>query len=252
MIRTWFSTNKVLYNIFLLSGNALRLIINTMVSDREIALLSNQLVCFFIAIIVKGFQGPSVFLDSWALVFETGFCGSPSLLDMYKMQAIGICRSQSVQSTQLTEIYSQLALCGTSCFPIMLCARGVLTTVYNFCKTKTTQIVAMVFEGFIFYQTFNFNLIKKERERQCLPLRLSLLCLLWNSLQLSGEPQRSAQAHKKTHIKRARELLYFVWFVQSQVTFKIINYTGMCFTGWQQLCEGTKGLRQKDGLRQKF
>ena len=108
--------------------------------------------------------------------------------------AIGISRSQSVQSTQLTEIYSQLALCGTSCFPIMLCARGVLTTVYNFCKTKTTQIVAMVFEGFIplFYQTFNFNLIKKERERQCLPLRLSLLCLLWNSLQLSGEPKRSA------------------------------------------------------------
>ena len=75
-----------------------------MISDREIALLSNQLV-FFIAIIVKGFQGPSVFLDSWALVFETGFSGSPSLLDMYKMQAIGICRSQSVQSTQLTEIY---------------------------------------------------------------------------------------------------------------------------------------------------
>ena len=164
-----------------------------MISDREIALLSNQLV-FFIAIIVKGFQGPSVFLDSWALVFETGFSGSPSLLDMYKMQAIGICRSQSVQSTQLTKIYSQLALCGTSCFPICWCARGALTTVYNFCKTKTTQIVAMVFEGFIplFYQTFNFNLIKKERERQCLPLRLSLLCLLWNSLQLSGEPQRSA------------------------------------------------------------
>ena len=127
-------------------------------------------------------------------MFETGFSGSPFLLDMYKMQAIGICRSQSVQSTQLTEIYSQLALCGTSCFPIMLCARGVLTTVYNFCKTKTTQIVAMVFEGFIplFYQTFNFNLIKKERERQCLPLRLSLLCLLWNSLQLSCEPKRSA------------------------------------------------------------
>ena len=49
-----------------------------MISDREIALLSNQLV-FFIAIIVKGFQGPSVFLDS--LVFETGFSGSPSLLD---------------------------------------------------------------------------------------------------------------------------------------------------------------------------
>ena len=138
--------------------------------------------------------------------------------------------------------------------PDLLCARGALTTVYNFCKTKTTQIVAMVFEGFIplFYQTFNFNLIKKERERQCLPLRLSLLCLLWNSLQLSGEPQRSAQAHKKTHIKRARELLYFVCFVQSKVTFKIINYSGMCFTGWQQLREGTKGLRQKDGLRQKF
>ena len=53
--------------------------------------------------------------------------------------------------------------------PDLLSARGALTTVYNFCKTKTSQIVAMVFEGFIplFYQTFNFNLIKKERERQC-------------------------------------------------------------------------------------
>ena len=143
MIRTWFSTNTVLYNIFLLSGNALRLIINTedqwSVTERLPYWAIN--LCFFIAIIVKGFQGPSVFLDSWALVFETGFSGSPFLLDMYKMQAIGICRSQSVQSTQLTEIYSQLALCGTSCFPICYVHVELLPQFTIFVKPKLHKLL---------------------------------------------------------------------------------------------------------------
>ena len=71
MIRqTWFSTNTVhcsavpylsfIWECIEIDNQYGR----PMISDREIALLSNQLVCFFIAIIVKGFQGPSVFLDS--------------------------------------------------------------------------------------------------------------------------------------------------------------------------------------------
>ena len=61
----------------------------------------------------------------------------------------------------------------------------------------------MVHEGLIllFHQTFNFISIK-EMERQCLSLRLSLLCLLRNSFQLSVNNRGQ---HKFTKKKTEKE-----------------------------------------------
>ena len=47
MIRTWFSTNTVMYQIFLLCIEIDNQYGRPMISDREIALLSNQLVFFY-------------------------------------------------------------------------------------------------------------------------------------------------------------------------------------------------------------
>ena len=165
-----------------------------MISDREIALLSNQIVCFFYCNHCKGLSGSISFPGQLSFsvrnrVLRESFFTRYVQNASYWHLSLSVCTINPTYRNLFTTSSLWHFL-----LPDLLCARGALTTVYNFCKTKTSQIVAMVFEGFIplFYQTFNFNLIKKERERQCLPLRLSLLCLLWNSLQLSGEPKRSA------------------------------------------------------------
>ena len=119
MIRTWFNTNTVLCHNFVLSWNALRLIVNTedQWSDTERLPYGAINLCFFYCNRCKGLSGSITFPGQLSFSVLNRVLRE-SFFTRYKMQAIGICHSQSVQSTQLTEIYSQLALCGTSCFPI--------------------------------------------------------------------------------------------------------------------------------------
>ena len=84
----------------------------------------------------KGHSG-SIILVSW-----TGFSGSPSLLDTIYgsyLQDTGICHSQSVQSTQLTEIYLQRAFCGTFCFAVCYVHVELLPQFTIFVKPKLTN-----------------------------------------------------------------------------------------------------------------
>ena len=110
-----------------------------MINDREIALLSNQLV-FFYCNHCKGLSGSISFPGQLSFSVRNRVLRE-SFFTRYKMQAIGICRSQSVQSTQLTEIYSQLALCGTSCFPISYVHVEFLPQFTIFVKPKLHKLL---------------------------------------------------------------------------------------------------------------
>ena len=201
MIRTWFNTNTVLCHNFVLSGNALRLIVNRedqwSVTER-LPYGAINLCGFFYCNRCKGLSGSISFPGQLSfnvlnrVLWESFFTRYNIwiLLARYWHLSLSVCTiNPTYRNLSTTSILWHFLLLG------LLGARGVLTTVYDFCKTKTHKLLpwSLVSEGLIllFHQTFNFISIK-EMERQCLSLRLSLLCLLRNSFQLSGQQQRPA------------------------------------------------------------